>query len=433
MRLLSSVRPITIALAVYGATCCAVTSASATEWSVAPAYESPSRDTSFKITDTDGNVRELYSASNAVLIMEGAYKNATWSSVVQQAHDNEENLRVALEQRGFRVLVWRNLDSDGLFKTIEDIRNNLGFTRESRLFVYYFGHGKKIGQEGEEQPPQTFLVPVDAPNPVKDEALFYKVAFPINRLIELAREIQVRHAFFALEACQAGNIVSGLGDISPNKAGWILSAGILNSSRELLTAGSAGDDVPATGLFSQLLVDGMSSADASKDNYVTGSEMMSFVLNTLPDRDPNQKPDHAELIKNSGDFIFGRINQQVPVVPADNPLPKVDPGIQIDLPSEVASQLVVVIHVRGKEQIERANTVKAALAKYGILTRAIVASDNVNSSNPDQVNVVRFYNAGDLRGANAIRDILRSTFGVTTQMEEPRDVLGEHGLVEYWL
>lgn len=428
------IRPIAVLSATIVATTLTGSRAESAKWAVPPAYESPQNDSSFKIPDADGHVRELYSASNAVLIMEGAYQGAPWDPVVEQANHNEEDLRTALEERGFKVFVWRNLGSSDLFRTIEDIRNNLGFVRESRFFLYYFGHGKKIGQDGDQQPPQTFLVPVDAPNPVKDEEGFYRTAFPINRLLELAGEIQVRHAFFALEACQSGNIIATLSDISPNRSGYILSSGILNRSRQILTAGSVGDDVPANGIFSQLLVKGMALADGgSKDNYVTGSEMMSYMVNELPTQSPGQRPDHAELEKkNSGDFIFGRINRDVPVFPADSEPSKTNPSIQIDIPAELASQLIVVIHVRGKD-VDRANAVKAELAKYGILTRAIVPSDNSGTAKPDQVNVVRFYNPGDLRAANAVRDILRATLGVTAQMEEPRDVLGEHGLVEYWL
>ncbi|MBP2490860.1 hypothetical protein JOH50_006656 [Rhizobium leguminosarum] len=401
---------------------------SASEWTVVPSYESTTVRAPFEIVDSDGNTRQLYAASNAVLIMEGAYKNPRWASVKNAANENEAWLTDALEKRGFHVLVWRDLGSRELVNTLEDIRQNLGYVKDSRFFFYYFGHGKKLGQDGDDPPPSTFLVPVDAPPASSGE--FEKLSFNITRLAEFAKEIKVRHAFFALEACRAGEVILSLGDLAPNPKGYILSQEILRSSRAFLTAGSAEQDVPARGEFSKLLVNGMSHADAiDGDEFVTGTEMMTYVANQMPNVSPGQFPQSGELMPRHGDFIFGRTKLDLAASPVQQ-VTRSDVIAQIDLPPDVAASISVILHVEKGPGLERARDVQALLAKYGVRTKAIVPT---SATQTPATNVIRYYNNGDLRGANGLRDLLRVETGEVPQIEQPEGVRGQPGLIDYWL
>ncbi|MDV4159217.1 caspase family protein [Rhizobium brockwellii] len=404
---------------------------SAADWSVKPSYESTVAEsgTVFTIVDSEGQPRELYSASNAVLVMEGSYTNSHWPAVKQSASENETRLVEALEKRGFHVYVWRDLGSKELVNTVEDIRSNLGFVKDSRFFFYYFGHGKKLGQDGDDPPPSTFLVPVDAP-PASD-VQFEKVSFNINRLVELAGAIKVRHAFFALEACRAGEVILSMGEPAPNPQGYILSKEILRSSREFLTAGNADQDVPAKGEFSKLLVSGMTQADDEKtgDRFVTGSEMMTYVINKMPNLNPGQNPQAGDLVQKHGDFIFGRAETDAPELPVERETLS-NNSTQIDLPPDVAASMSVILHVGNTQGIEGARKVRALLAKYGVPTKAIVP---ISTEQTPTANIIRYYNNGDLRGANALRDLLRIETGKAPSIEQPDGVRGQRGLVDYWL
>ncbi|RUW41360.1 MAG: caspase family protein [Mesorhizobium sp.] len=401
----------------------------ALDWTVPPAYETAGASSAFKVLNSNKQLVELYSASYAVLIMEGGYRDSNWVAVTQSARDNERRLTEALETRGFHVLVWRDLDSKGLVSTLEDVRRNLGYIHDSRLFFYYFGHGTKIGEDGDDPPPETFLVPVDAP-PASSED-FEKVSFDINRLVEFASAIKVRHAFFALEACRAGEVILSMGDTAaPNPPGYILAPTTLRSSREFLTAGNSDQDVPAQGRFSKVLVKGLSDADGvGGDNYVTGTEMMTYVVNHLPNLNPGQNPQQGELLEKHGDFIFGPANVSIKEKPVEEAY-KTPATSQIDLPQDVAASMSIVLHVRAGDSLETARNVQALFAKYGVQTRAIVP---VNSAQGPEKGIIRYYNNGDLRGATALRDILRTEVGQTTRIEQPDGVRGQHGLVELWL
>ncbi|WP_210237968.1 hypothetical protein, partial [Mesorhizobium sp. M2D.F.Ca.ET.223.01.1.1] len=78
-----------------------------------------------------------------------------------------------------------------------------GYDQTGRILFYYYGHGYQIGDIGDEGGPRAFLVPTDSPNPVTKEGDFYAVAMPVTQITEFARQITVKHAFFALEACRA--------------------------------------------------------------------------------------------------------------------------------------------------------------------------------------------------------------------------------------
>lgn len=124
--------------------------------------------------------------------------------------------------------------------------------------------------------------------------------------MNFAQNITVKHAFFALEACQAGEIVAlmTLGDPFrfPHPNGYVLSDNVQRPVRQFLTAGSANDDVLARSPFTALLV----AALENGEGYVTGSEVVSFVKQKVPQAVPGQQPDSGAIpMSGAGDFIFG--------------------------------------------------------------------------------------------------------------------------------
>ena len=290
-------------------------------WTIKPVYESKSpTETVFAIPDDKGVKQILYSESYAVLIVEGNYLNGRWDKVSAPGNRNEILLRSRLESRGFHVMVWKDLTGDQLRTTMEEVRVKLGYKLNSRLFFYFYGHGYTISLQPDPNQKRTFLIPVDAPDPL-DEAQFYQTAYPIRDLVNFAENITVKHAFFALEACQAGEIVAliTLGDPPqlPHPDGYVLSDGVKRNVRQFLTAGSANEYVLAQSPFTPLLA----AALEQGDGYVTGSEVISFVKRRVPQATTGQEPDSGVIpINNAGDFIFGRAAASSapprPIVPA---------------------------------------------------------------------------------------------------------------------
>ena len=96
-------------------------------WQIKPAYSTHGDvPNSFVIIDDHNTERTMYAESHAILIMESKYENSVWSSVVEPANENERRLSRALEERGFKVDIWRNLKSAELKTVLNDVFSNYG-------------------------------------------------------------------------------------------------------------------------------------------------------------------------------------------------------------------------------------------------------------------------------------------------------------------
>jgi hypothetical protein len=294
-------------------------------WIVRPFYETASSVSSFSIVDQHGVARTLYRSSYAVLILEGAYQSrGGFPSATAAATRSDQLLRQRLEARGFHVIIWKDLGSQQLKTVLDEIFSTIGYDANARLFFYYLGHGQVIGTESDAAGSRTFLVPIDAPDPSKDELAFEHAAFPITQLIAYANQATLKHAFFALEACRAGSIfVQSLGVDPVNRKGYFLTEDILHPVRQFLTAGNNVQLVPADNSFTAVLASALSDPGASggKDGYITGIDVINYVSRRMPQWRESYPltPEHdAYPHGGSGDFIFGAADpgHVIPVAPA---------------------------------------------------------------------------------------------------------------------
>src|SRR5579859_1532118 len=227
-------------------------------WTVRPAYETAAIPTAFTIQDPEGVTHTLYEESNAVLIFEGNYNDQKWDRVAGPVKLISELLTYNLERRGFHVLMWKDLTGTQLHAVLSELYVNVGSAYNSRLFFYFYGHGHTLPLPNDlRNESKTFLVPVDAPHPTKQVKDFLRLAVPIEEISALSNKIFAKHTFFALEACDAGAIMNqrvlGETNLYPKRLGYVLSQSTLAPDHVILTAGSADENIPATGLFASLL------------------------------------------------------------------------------------------------------------------------------------------------------------------------------------
>jgi hypothetical protein len=115
----------------------------------------------------DGKEIKLYDRSYALVIGVSDY-SAGWPKLPGVKRDIEEVAR-ALEHQGFQVTKVENPDSIHLDKAFKTFIDTYGLNVENRLLFYFAGHGHTIKQSyGEEM---GYIVPVDAPNPMRDEGI----------------------------------------------------------------------------------------------------------------------------------------------------------------------------------------------------------------------------------------------------------------------
>ena len=334
-------------------------------WTYPPVYVTPAdKVPKFTVTDAQGGIRTLYSNSYAILILQGNYSAQSGfepvSSVATQAGSL---LRERLERRGFRVFIWKDLGSARLKDVLRDIFDDLGYDSNSRLFFYYFGHGHTVSDPADPTHDRTFLVPIDVPNPSVDETGFERAAFPITQMMQYAEQSTLKHTFFAFEACKAGAVLKKPptlgGPAPPNPQGYILSAGILASVHQFLTAGNELQEVPADNSFTALVARALSDpeADANKDGYITGRELMTYVTTRLPQwKFYPLNPESGERpLGSTGDFIFGPVDpaqKNTAVAGSEAGVGEIEQNTRLEEAKRRQHEAITVVGDRSKSVLE---------------------------------------------------------------------------------
>lgn len=251
---------------------------------------------------------QLYGGSYALLIGASNY-TAGWPKL-ESIPGELSKVEKLLKNKGFVVEYHLDPDHDQIQKLYEGFIERYGYNQENRLLFYYSGHGhtRNNGRKG-------YLVPVDAPNPNIDEIGFVKKALGMNQIISWARDIEAKHVIFLFDSCFSGTIFKQKELPAPPK--YITSL-TTKSVRQFITAGSAGEAVPANSTFTPAFVDALqyNLADLNGDNYVSGTELGLYLQAKVPQHS-DQSPQFGKIGDyelSRGDFIFlagGNLDDQV--------------------------------------------------------------------------------------------------------------------------
>ncbi|HER62418.1 MAG TPA: hypothetical protein ENO11_00365, partial [Desulfobacteraceae bacterium] len=241
---------------------------------------------------------DLYGGSYALIIGASAYR-AGWPSLesIPGELDNVENL---LKRKGFKVERVRDPDSRQLKDAFTRFINQYGYDRKNRLLFFYSGHGytRNDGKKG-------YLVPVDAPDPDKDEKGFLIKALGMNHILSWSRDIEAKHVLFLFDSCFSGTIFKLRDRPKPPPHITRLTA---QPVRQFITAGQAGESVPANSTFTPMFIDALrfGIADLNRDGYVSGTELGLYLQEKVP-LHANQSPQFGKIQDyelSRGDFIF---------------------------------------------------------------------------------------------------------------------------------
>ena len=240
----------------------------------------------------------LYSGSYALLIGESNYR-AGWPSI-ESIPGELARVESMLTSRGFKVEKHIDPDSHELVAAFSEFIDKYGYDRENRLLFFYSGHGytRQGGRKG-------YLVPVDAPDPDKNEKEFLKKALGMNQILSWSRDIEAKHVLFLFDSCFSGTIFKQKDKPKPPKHITMMT---VEPVRQYITAGSAGQTVPANSTFTPMFIDAIkfNLADLNKDGYVSGTELGLYLQEMVP-RHSNQSPQFGKISDydlSRGDFIF---------------------------------------------------------------------------------------------------------------------------------
>jgi len=254
------------------------------------------------IKDASGNQVGLYKGSYALVLAVSDY-TAGWPKLPSVVGETE-NIQAALESNGFHVRRVLNPDEDELKSAFDRFIDQYGYERDNRLLIFFSGHGysRKKGAKG-------YLVPVDAPDPRRDEKGFLRKALPMNQVIAWCRQMEAKHALLLFDSCFSGTIfktkaLSG----TPSHITAITSRPV----RQFIAAGDAGEEVPAKSVFATCFIRALQGeADYTGDGYVTGTELGMYLSERLLYYRTGQTPQYGKIRDpelDEGDFVFSLKN-----------------------------------------------------------------------------------------------------------------------------
>ncbi len=250
------------------------------------------------VKDRQGKQVGLYKESHALLIGVGNYTGG-WPRL-ESVPGEIDLLEKALVRQGFDVKKVMDPDSDKLFAAFDNFIDEHGFGPDNRLLFFYSGHGhtRKQGNKG-------YLVPADAPDPRYDEQGFYRKSLGMNQILTWSRRIEAKHALFLFDSCFSGTIFKSKAlPTHPPHISHLTS----RSVRQYISAGSAGEEVPAKSVFTPLVIRALEGkGDLNRDGYVTGTEMGLYLQKEVTQYDAGQHSQYGKIRDtdlDEGDFVF---------------------------------------------------------------------------------------------------------------------------------
>jgi hypothetical protein len=250
------------------------------------------------IKDQQGKTVGHYTGSYALLIGVSDYTSG-WPDLESIASELS-GVQNQLDALGFQVRRVANPTSKMMKRAFEDFIDDYGYQKDNQLLFYFSGHGYTLdeGQRG-------YLVPSDAPDPRKDLINFRRKSLDMSQILSWSRQMVAKHSLFLFDSCFSGTIfkTKALPQYPPH-------INILTSKpvRQFITAGSAGEEVPAQSVFTPLFVRALQgSADLNRDSYVTGTELGMFLSEKVIYYKTGQTPQYGKIRDpnlDEGDFVF---------------------------------------------------------------------------------------------------------------------------------
>jgi len=240
---------------------------------------------------------QFYSSSHALVIGIDDYTNG-WPRLSNAIVDATK-VAEALRNKGFDVTQVSDLNGQELESALEDFFIDKGADPESRLFIWYAGHGHTVNGEG-------YLIPSDGVLET-DRGNFLRRSISLRDFGKFSRLAQSKHVYTIFDSCFAGTIFNVARSAPPPAITRVTSEPV----RQFLSSGDAGQTVSDDGTFATLFVEalnGQRRADLNADGYVTAGELGSFMTDKVSNYTSNKQiPRHGKLqdpAYDKGDFVF---------------------------------------------------------------------------------------------------------------------------------
>lgn len=217
----------------------------------------------------DGQNLEMYKGGSYALLL-GNSKYQYWDKLGGVETDIIE-IEQSLKSQGFVVETSSNLESEALESRVQKFIKDYGFNADSRLVIYFAGHGDtQRSSDGREL---GYIIPVDTPKFANDQMGFKRKAISLDNVESWARRIESKHALFIFDSCFSGTLLTRSDLAYPA----IIEEYLSKPTRQFLTSGSANQKVSDDSYFRRMFVAGLGGeADKNFDGFITATELAYF-------------------------------------------------------------------------------------------------------------------------------------------------------------
>ena len=214
-----------------------------------------------EIVDASGGVVGRFTEAHVLILGESEYVNTgAWRKLPGVKEDVSAVEKLFVEQ-GFNVTKKENLNSVNLKSEITSFLDKYAYNPDSRIIVYYAGHGATVDLDGRKM---GYIVPIDAP-PASNTSNFLQTVIPMTQFETWAKQYTSRHILFMFDSCFAGSVFRSQSSIPP-----AINRLISQPVRQFITSGDANEEVPDESVFRRELEHALrnGAADANKDGFV---------------------------------------------------------------------------------------------------------------------------------------------------------------------
>ena len=209
-----------------------------------------------------------------------------------------------LKKMGWKVDVLENPEGKLFRRKLHQLIVGPGRDKDKAILLWFSGHGYTFKEA--DGLSLGYLVPIDAPDPEKDEIGFMEKAVSMRYIETVAKRIQAKHVLMAFDSCFSGAIFQM---VRARPSAYIQEK-VAEPVRQLITAGNETEQVPDRSVFKDVFIQGIHKgyADRNNDGYVTGEELGSYLQEKVVNY--SRKAQHPQFGKinnpklDKGDFIF---------------------------------------------------------------------------------------------------------------------------------
>lgn len=239
-----------------------------------------------------------YTKSKALVI--GVNKYLLWPHLEYSVKDAQEISKV-LKGKKFdvKLLLDERATKQNIVGEIDRLLNDTD--KDSRLFLYFAGHGQTEDLPGGGE--KGYIVPVDA-----DLYAWHSTMLSMEEINQKIKRSEAKHILLAFDSCYSGlGLTRGIKLAKKQHPGYIEKMMKLRSIQVLTAGGRSEQAIEADGhgLFTDHLLAALSgAADMNLDGYTTGTEIYVTLRPSVTKLSFNRQTPQFGYIEGEGDFIF---------------------------------------------------------------------------------------------------------------------------------